>query len=257
MYGFQSPDKANVLSSFADILLPGPATDDIQTNPISAPPNLLNDLRFRTFIAQAEVTEEITAAEWDSTANPGAWTAGVGKVRIWQLYNDADDPDNPLYRMGVWSYATSAGDGDAANPPTITKHEKTRRCFNTTTVPISVTSDPPELILVVEDVFGDLWVSSGGGGGAIVGRVVNADIQTQSAGEIELFTQNEIPTGNVVPVFNPHDVVFSKENTIPGEEHPADRLIAWSVPGWEFPLVYPYMLSKCTNLDPTFEPIQV
>ena len=103
-----------------------------------------------------------------------------------------------------------------------------------------------------------LFLSLPSGGGALrVGFVVNNDLQVQSAGEVEQYEYNDLATGDVINVFNPHDVVFYKENTISGEEHPPDRVLILEVDKWDLPLVFPFMLSACDDLVPIFPPSDV
>lgn len=103
-----------------------------------------------------------------------------------------------------------------------------------------------------------LFLGLPSGGGALrVGFVVNNDLQVQSAGEVEQYEYNDLATGDVINVFNPHDVVFYKENTISGEEHPPDRVLILEVDKWDLPLVFPFMLSACEDLVPIFPPSDV
>lgn len=80
------------------------------------------------------------------------------------------------------------------------------------------------------------------------------DIPSQEVGLVELYDKHDVPNGIQLAVYNPHDVTFYAENTTPGEEAPADRVILFNVEGWPEKLCFPFMLSECTEIDPTFEP---
>ena len=97
----------------------------------------------------------------------------------------------------------------------------------------------------------------GTGGKQVIGFIKTDDIAQQSSGIVELYEFNDVPTGTEVDVFNPHGVTFYAENTTPGEEHPADRVILFEAKGWPEPLIFPFMLSACADLVPTFDPVDI
>ena len=159
MYGFNSKSKAQTLSTFAGYLQTNPAQTDVELSKIIGNTNLVNDLRHRSYLAMAEVVEDIPAAYWDPLSGPnGRWIAGRGKVKIYQKYTETLEDPTPAQRenhVGVWNFCQS----DSEDPPTITRDEVIRPCYNLTcnNYPSTVTGDPL-LYEVWEDVHGTLWI---------------------------------------------------------------------------------------------------